>query len=84
MALFQIIPLLASFPVPLPFFFGFALVGVGLTVLWVWMLVDCAVNEPSDGNEKIIWILVIVLTHWIGALIYLLVRRPERLRRFGK
>jgi hypothetical protein len=53
------------------------------TVFWIWMLVDCATKEPSEGNEKIIWILVIIFTHWIGALIYYLVRRPERKKLFG-
>jgi len=53
------------------------------TVFWVWMLVDCATKEPSQGNDKIIWILVIIFTHWIGALIYYLVRRPERKKLFG-
>lgn len=50
---------------------------------WLWMLVDCATKEPSEGNDKIIWILIIVFTHWIGALIYFLVRRPERRKKFG-
>ena len=45
--------------------------------LWIWMLVDCAVNEPS-GNEKIVWILIILLANCIGAVLYLLVRRPKR------
>lgn len=53
---------------------------VASTALWIWMLVDCATKESSTGNDKLVWILVIVLTHWIGALIYLLVRRPERIR----
>lgn len=46
-------------------------------VLWIWMLVDCALNEPS-GNEKIVWILIILLANCVGAGIYLLVRRPKR------
>lgn len=58
--------------------------GVAGTVLWIWMLIDCAVNEPSTGNDKIVWILVIVLTHGLGALIYLLVRRPARMARYGR
>ena len=66
--------LLILFLVPVAFaFFAF----------WLWMLVDCATKEPSQGNDKIIWILVIIFTHWIGALIYYLVRRPERKRLFG-
>ena len=47
---------------------------------WIWMLIDCVKNEPSEGNEKIIWILIIIFTHFIGALIYYFVRRPQRLR----
>ena len=55
-----------------------------LLAFWIWMIVDCATKEPSEGNDKIIWILVIVLTSWIGALIYYFVRRPERIRLHGK
>ena len=58
-------------------------IGLGGTILWVWMLVDCATKEPSEGNDKIVWILVIVLTHFIGALIYLLARRPQRIQMYG-
>jgi prolipoprotein diacylglyceryltransferase len=49
---------------------------------WIWMIIDCATNEPSTGNDKIVWIVVIVFTHIIGALIYYFVRR--RPRRFAE
>lgn len=65
------------------FFLFMLLLAVGGTILWVWVLVDCATKEPSEGNDKIIWILVILLTHLIGALIYLLVRRPQRIQLYG-
>ncbi|MCZ6689851.1 MAG: PLDc N-terminal domain-containing protein [Planctomycetota bacterium] len=66
-------------------FMGFIGLGVlGLFIFWIWMLVDCATNEPSEGNDKIIWILIIIFTHPVGALIYLLVRRPQRISQFGK
>lgn len=51
---------------------------IGATILWVWALVDCLTNESSEGNDKLVWALVIVLTNWIGALIYFFVRRPQR------
>ena len=54
------------------------------SIFWVWMIVDCATKEPDQGNEKIVWILVIVFTHWIGALLYFLIRRPERIRNTGR
>lgn len=62
-------------------FFGLAVLG---TIFWIWMLVDCATKEPSTGNEKIVWVVIIALTHWIGAAIYFLVRRPQRLRELGR
>lgn len=65
-------------------FFGFlSLISLGLFVLWLVVLIDCIKNEPSEGNDKIVWVLVIVLTHWIGALIYLVVRKPQRKARYG-
>ncbi len=53
------------------------------TVFWIWMLIDCLTQEPSEGNDKLVWTLVIIFTHGVGALIYLLVRRPERIRQYG-
>ena len=47
---------------------------------WIWMLVDCVRHESSEGNDRIVWLLVIVFTKVIGAAIYYFVRRPERMR----
>ena len=65
-------------------FAGLAFVGLCLTALWIWMLIDCLTKETDVGNSRLIWALVIVLTHAIGALIYLLVRRPARKAELGK
>jgi len=56
---------------------------IGGTVFWVMMIIECAAKESSQGNTKLIWILIIVLTHWIGALIYYFVRRPQRIAELG-
>jgi hypothetical protein len=48
------------------------------TAFWIWMIVDCATNEPSEGNDKLIWLLVIVLVHLLGAILYYFIRRPQR------
>jgi hypothetical protein len=66
----------------LPELFIILLVVVGGS-LWVWMIVDCATNEPV-GSDKIVWILIVLLGGCIGALIYLLARRPKRLEQFGR
>ena len=59
------------------------LIVIGGGALWIWMIVDCATNEPS-GSDKIVWILIVLLGGCIGAAIYLFVRRPKRLEQFGK
>lgn len=49
------------------------------SIFWVWMLVDCAMHESEKGNQRVIWVLVILFTHLLGALLYAFVRRPKRL-----
>ena len=62
----------------------FGLFGVALTAFWIWMIVDVATKEPASDSNKIIWILVVVLAHWLGAAIYYFARRPERIRLYGR
>ena len=47
------------------------------TAFWIWMIVDCATHE-RNSTEKIVWIVIIVFTHLLGALIYFFVRRQKR------
>ena len=60
------------------FIISVILAGLLCFAFWIWMLVDCATREPSQGNDRLVWILVIVLTNVIGALIYFFARRPRR------
>jgi len=60
------------------------MVGLAGLALWVWMLIEILTRETDEGNNRLIWALVIVFTHWVGALIYLLVRRQERIRKLGR
>lgn len=50
-------------------------------VIWVYALVD-AVQVPDDSmyraGNKLIWVLVILLGHAVGAMIYLAVGRPAQ------
>ncbi|HUW56753.1 MAG TPA: PLD nuclease N-terminal domain-containing protein [Planctomycetota bacterium] len=77
-----------GFPLPLPFpmfMFG-GLVGMAALVLWIWMLIDCIARLPCDFRllftsrheyDKWIWIAAILLTNWVGALVYLVVIRQH-------
>jgi prolipoprotein diacylglyceryltransferase len=39
-------------------------------ILWIMMLIDAATRKFSNDNDKIVWILIIIITGFIGALIY--------------
>ncbi len=52
---------------------------LGGMAFWIWMIVDCAKNEPATGNDKIVWILIILLAQVFGAAIYYFVRHRPRI-----
>src|SRR5579859_173932 len=58
------------------------LIAIGGTIFWIWMLVDCAQNKSLSENNKLVWILVIVFTHFIGALIYFFAGRTPNNQAF--
>jgi hypothetical protein len=62
-------------------FFGFGFVAILIailtTIFWVWMLIDCLQNPRIQGVEKLVWVLVIIFLHVLGAIIYFLVGRQR-------
>ncbi|VVB82296.1 Uncharacterised protein [uncultured archaeon] len=70
--------------------FGIGILGLlfGLVVLvisilvfvfWILMLVDVIKRKFKDDVEKIVWVLVIIFTYLIGALIYyFIVKRNKK------
>ncbi len=59
------------------------LAAIVLLISWLWMLIDC-LKRPDDmfkfggNNAKLIWVLVIIFTGFIGALIYyFLIKKKE-------
>ncbi len=61
----------------------FLVFGMGGFILWIWTLIDCINNEPDQGNERVVWVVVIAAAQLVGALIYLIVRRPKRIATLG-
>lgn len=53
------------------------------SIFWLWVLIDCVTKEPSEGNDKIVWTILIIFVPWIGAVLYYFVRRPERIKAVG-
>ena len=54
--------------------FALALLAV---VFWIWMLIDAIQNPGLNGTEKVVWVLVILFLHFLGALIYYFVGRRK-------
>jgi hypothetical protein len=44
-------------------------------VFWIWMIVDCVRNPLLRGGAKLGWLLLIIFTNWVGALIYFFIGR---------
>jgi uncharacterized RDD family membrane protein YckC len=52
-------------------------IALAASVFWIWMLVDAITNKQLNDNDKLIWVLVIIFTHFIGGLIYFFVGRNQ-------
>ncbi|MBI2101183.1 PLDc_N domain-containing protein [Candidatus Woesearchaeota archaeon] len=56
------------------FFMGFGLVVLAavlfLFIFWLWMLVDCLKRDFKRDTDKIVWILVLIFLHLLGAIVY--------------
>jgi hypothetical protein len=64
------------------FLFGFGAFTILLIVLasifWIWMLIDAITNQALDSTMKVVWVLVILFLHFVGALAYLILGRKPR------
>lgn len=70
--------LFSLFPIGLD---GAAILG---TIFWLWIVYECVTKESSEGNDKLAWLLVILMLPLIGALMYYFVRRPKRISALGQ
>ena len=61
------------------FIFLFVLTMLAGLVFWIIMLVDCAKRNFKKSEDKLIWILIVVLLQVIGAVVYyFVVKRKNR------
>ncbi len=62
------------------FLLFFLVVAVLGTVAWIWALVD-AIRVPEESmfraGNRLIWVLVIVFGHLLGAIAYLAIGHPD-------
>ena len=52
-----------------------AVVGLLAFIFWLWMLIDAIQNPRLVGNQRIVWVLVIIFLPCLGALLYLVLGR---------
>ena len=60
------------------------LLAVAGVAFWIWTIIDVVTKEPAQEPNKIVWVIVVVLLHALGAVLYILIRRPERIRKYGR
>lgn len=53
------------------------IVGIAFLIFWIWTIVDCAKRQFPGDNDKIIWLVVIILLGVLGSLIYLIAGRSK-------
>ena len=46
---------------------------VAASIFWIWMLIMAATRERSTA-DKLVWVIIILFTHVLGAAIYYFVR----------
>lgn len=53
-------------------FLWFAMIALAifLFVFWILMIIDVAQRRFKNENDKIVWILIVALLSWVGALVY--------------
>ena len=54
------------------------------SIFWIWVLIDCISKEPSEGNDKVAWTILIIFVPLLGAVLYYFIRRPERIKVVGR
>ena len=63
------------------FFIPLVLMGILFFVFWLITLIDAITRKFKEGYEKILWVLVIILTGIIGSLIYyFVVYRKDKIK----
>lgn len=70
------------------FFLVIMAVSIGGVVVWIILLVEVVripdMQYQAAGTEKIVWVLVLALAGWIGALVWWFAKRKDVLAAEGK
>ena len=56
---------------------AFIVLNVAGTVFWIYMFIECTTQET--GQDKLMWIVILLVSYWVGSLVYYFYQRPKRL-----
>ena len=51
------------------------LIGIIASIFWLWMLIDAILNPRLHGATKLVWVLVVLFLHVLGAILYFVIGR---------
>jgi len=55
----------------------FWILGILGLILFIWALVDCIRRQFTNPNDKVLWLVMIILIGWIGPILYLIIGRKK-------
>lgn len=62
--------------------FAFSFV-IGLLAFWIYCVVDIVKSEFKNSNDKIIWLILILMVPFLGAILYIAVGKTQKLEGSG-
>ena len=50
------------------------------SIIWLWALIDVLRSEFTNSTNKVVWILLIFFLPFLGALLYLIIGRGQKVK----
>jgi len=50
--------------------------GVGFFI-WLWALIDVIRRQFPNQSDKTLWLVIVILLYWVGAVVYLIAGRKK-------
>ena len=51
---------------------------VGAAVLWVWCIVDILRSDFRRDNDRVLWLLLVLLVPVLGTILYVMMSRDQK------
>lgn len=61
------------------FILFFLTFGLALTAVWIFALIDVVRSDFRGNNDKIIWLLLVILLPFLGTILYFVIGQSQKL-----